>query len=210
MTVDVVAIAPSQRTRIRDAWCELESSSRPSYFLSWGWVETWLDTLPASAGITLYVARRAGAPIAAFFLGARTRWRHRVLPSRTLYLNQTGDPAYDEICIEYNGVLTSGAALPIGEILARLPGGWDELSLPALDADGALATALGTDGTLATDGATGWARPRLRVDSRLQSPLVDLDKVRAAGDYLKLLSGNTRSQIRRTQKLYGARGPLVH
>src|SRR5512144_2301198 len=103
--IDLVAIAPSQRSRIRDAWCELEASSSPSYFLSWGWVETWLDTLPPSAGLTLYVVRRAGAPIAAFFLGGRTQWRHRVLPSRTLHLNQTGDGAYDEICIEYNGML---------------------------------------------------------------------------------------------------------
>jgi CelD/BcsL family acetyltransferase involved in cellulose biosynthesis len=39
--------------------------------------------------------------------------------------------------------------------------------------------------------------------------MVDLAKVRDAGDYLKVLGGNTRSQIRRSQKLYGARGKLA-
>lgn len=214
--IDLITIAQGERTRIRDAWCELERSSNPSYFLSWGWVETWLEALPPSAGITLYVARRAGAPIAAFFLGARTQWRHRVLPSRTLHLNQTGDDTYDEICIEYNGLLHDGVPPPVAEIIARLPGGWDELYLPALDADGALATGL-AGGALATGRITDHpgdhpgdhAGPRVRVDRRVASPMVDLDKVRAAGDYLKLLGSNTRSQIRKTRKLYGARGPLV-
>lgn len=208
MAIDLVAIAPDQRTRIRDVWCELERASPPSYFLSWGWVETWLDALPASTGITLYVARRAGAPIAAFFLGARTQWRHRVLPSRTLYLNQTGHSAYDEICIEYNGLVHDGVP-PVTEILAQLPGGWDELYMPALDAEGALASRLTAGDALATGRLADQARLRVRVDRRVLSPMVDLDKVRTSGDYLKLLGSNTRSQIRRTRKLYGARGALV-
>jgi CelD/BcsL family acetyltransferase involved in cellulose biosynthesis len=199
MTFKLVAIPSSARTQIRDVWCALEAVSRPSYFLSWGWVETWLDALPASVPVTLYVARRAGAPIAAFFLGARTQWRHRVLPSRTLHLNQTGDRAYDEICIEYNGVVHGGQPPPFAEIVARLPGLWDELYLPAVDADDALATGLAA-------ASTGI---RLRVDGRTPSPMVDLAKVRGAGDYLKVLGGNTRSQIRRAQKLYGARGKLL-
>jgi CelD/BcsL family acetyltransferase involved in cellulose biosynthesis len=198
MTFEVVAISSSARSRIRDVWCGLEATSRPSYFLSWGWVETWLDALPPSAPITLYVARRAGAPVAAFFLGARTQWRHRVLPSRGFHLNQTGDGAYDEICIEYNGMVHSGQPPPFTEIIAHLPNDWDELYLPALDADDALATGLVAD----------HARLRLRVDGRTPSPMVDLAKVRDSGDYLKVLGGNTRSQIRRAQKLYGARGKL--
>ena len=142
MTFDLVAIASSSRTRIREIWCGLEAVSRPSYFLTWGWVETWLDALPASAPITLYVARRAGAPIAAFFLGARTQWRHRVLRSRALHLNQTGFGDYDEICIEYNGMVHDGSPPPFTEIAALLPGGWDEIVLTALDADGPVARAL--------------------------------------------------------------------
>jgi CelD/BcsL family acetyltransferase involved in cellulose biosynthesis len=201
MTLDVVAISSSARSRIRDVWCGLEATSRPSYFLSWSWVETWLDALPASAPITLYVARRAGAPAAAFFLGARTRWRHRVLPTRGFHLNQVGDAAFDEICIEYNGVVHDGAPPPFADILGHLPDNWDELYLPALDADDALATGLTAD--------RARLELRLRVDGRAPSPAVDLAKVRDAGDYLKVLGGNTRSQIRRSQKLYAARGKLA-
>jgi hypothetical protein len=179
--IEVVAIAPSERSRIRDAWCELEASSPPSYFLSWGWVENWLDTLPPSAGIKLYLVRRAGEPIAAFFLGARTQWRHRVLPSRTLHLNQTGDSAYDEICIEYNGLLHDGAALPVADIVAALARRLGRAAAArAHDADGALATGL------AATVASATARVFVRVDRRLPSPMVDLDKVRAAGDYLRV------------------------
>jgi CelD/BcsL family acetyltransferase involved in cellulose biosynthesis len=202
--IDVVAIPPSERSRIRDVWCGLEAVSPPSYFLSWGWVETWLEALPPSTAIKLYVARRAGAPVAAFFLGARTLWRHGLLPSRTLHLNQTGRDEFDEICIEYNGMVHDGPP-PVAEILARLPGGWDELYFPALDEAGPVAAALSADGAAATRGRG----PHLRVDRRIPSPLVDLAKVRAAGDYLKLLGSSTRSQIRRTQKLYGARGAVV-
>lgn len=199
MAFDVVAISSSARSRVRDVWCGLEASCQPSYFLSWGWVETWLDALPPSAPITLYVARRAGAPVAAFFLGARTQWRHRVLPSRALHLNQVGDGAYDEICIEYNGMVHNGQPPAFTEVLDHLPGDWDEIYLPALDADDALARGLIAD----------HARLRLRIDGNTPSPMVDLAKVRDAGDYLKVLGGNTRSQIRRSQKLYNARGKLA-
>jgi CelD/BcsL family acetyltransferase involved in cellulose biosynthesis len=202
MTVDLITIALAERTRIRDVWCALEAASPPPYFLSWAWVETWLDSLPASAEVALCVARRAGAPVAAFFLGARTRWRRGVLRSRELHWNMTGYDDYDEICIEYNGMVHDGAPPPLPEIVARLPGGWDELYLPALDADGPIARGLAG---LSAD----LAPLRVRTDGRIPAPTVDLVKVRDGGDYLKLLGGSTRSQIRRSQKLYGARGKLA-
>jgi CelD/BcsL family acetyltransferase involved in cellulose biosynthesis len=199
MAIDLVTIGLGERSRIRDTWCGLAAASSPPYFLSWGWIETWLDSLSPSAAVALYVARRAGAPVAAFFLGARTRWRHRVLASRELYWNQTGYRDIDEIYIEYNGMVHDGQPPPLAEIVARLPGRWDEIYLPALDADGPIAR---------TAAATG-ARLRLRIERRVPSPVVDLAKVREAGDYLKLLGGSTRSQIRRAQKLYAARGKLA-
>src|SRR5262249_30496669 len=90
----------------------------------------------------------------------------------------------------------------LAEIVARLPGSWDELYLPALDADGPVARGLAG---LAAD----LAPLRVRSDSRVPAPAVDLAKVRDGGDYLKLLGGSTRSQILRSQKLYGARGKLA-
>lgn len=195
--VDLVTIPASERNRIREIWCGLEATSRPAYFLAWPWVETWLDALPASAPIALHVIRRAGAPSCAFFLGERTAWRHRVLRSRALYWNQTGLPDYDEICIEYNGMVHDGSPPPIAEIIGQLPGGWDELYLPALDAESPIARLVDRPVPLWT-----------KID-RVPCPLVELGRVRDAGDYLKVLGGSTRSQIRRSQKLYGARGKLA-
>lgn len=200
MTFELDMIPLAERGRIRDVWCGLEAASPPPYFLSWAWVETWLDSLPPALDLALCVARRAGAPVAAFFLGTRTRWRHRVLRSRELHWNMTGHPAYDEICIEYNGLVHDGTPPPLAEIVARLPGAWDEIYLPALDADGPVAHGLAGLSELAL---------RVRTDGRIPAPAVDLAKVRDGGDYLKLLGGSTRSQIRRSQKLYGARGKLA-
>ena len=196
--VDLVTIGLSERSRIREIWCGLETTSRPAYFLAWPWVETWLDALPPSAPIALQVVRRAGAPVAAFFVGERTVWRHRVLKSRALHWNQTGHVDFDEICIEYNGMVHDGAPPPFTEILAQLPGGWDELYLAALDVEGPIAR------RILEQPMPLWTR----ID-RVPCPVVELAKVRGAGDYLKILGGSTRSQIRRSQKLYGARGKLA-
>ncbi|HEX3757536.1 MAG TPA: GNAT family N-acetyltransferase [Kofleriaceae bacterium] len=200
MMFELDTIPLAERSRIRGVWCALEAASPPPYFLSWAWVETWLDSLPPSADVALCVARRAGAPVAAFFLGTRTRWRHRVLRSRELHWNMTGHAAYDEICIEYNGMVHDGTPPPLAEIVARLPGAWDEVYLPALDADGPVARGLA---------GLSEASLRVRTESRVPAPTVDLARVRDGGDYLKLLGGSTRSQIRRSQKLYGARGKLA-
>lgn len=202
MTLELVTIGLAERSRIREVWCGLADASPPSYFLSWGWVETWLDALPPSSAVVLHVAKRGGAPVAAFFVGARTRWRHRVVRSRELYWNQTGHAGCDEICIEYNGVVHGGTPPPLAELLARLPGAWDEVYLPAMDAGSQLARGV----EAAAAAADRWV---VRVERRVPSPMVDLAKVREAGDYLKLLGGSTRSQIRRAQKLYGARGKLA-
>jgi CelD/BcsL family acetyltransferase involved in cellulose biosynthesis len=202
MVMELEAIPRTARTRIRDAWTELEARARPSYFLSWGWVETWLDAVPPSVPLVLHVARQAGAPVAAFFLGACTQWRHRVLPSRTLHLNQTGVPEYDDIFIEYNALLApaDNDPPPLAEVLARLPSHWDELYLAGLDAAAAPARQLVDLG----------GRLRVRIEREVPAPLVELDKVRAAkGDYVGLLGKNTRAAIRRSIRLYEERGKLA-
>lgn len=170
-------------------WRDLERTARPTFFLTWAWVENWLAMLPRDEAPGLAVIREAGKITGAFFLGRRTLIRHRVLPSRAVFLNATGIPSRDEITIEHNGVLGRGCTL--AELVELLPDGWDELFMPAVD----------RDAFRDLDVPRGYrVRP---VDAR-PSPFVDLDQVRAAGDYLKLVSSNTRSQIRRAQRRVGA------
>jgi CelD/BcsL family acetyltransferase involved in cellulose biosynthesis len=194
--IELVAIERSERERVRDVWLALEARAQPTYFLSWGWIETWLDMLPHTVPLTLYVAKRGREPIAAFFLGARTAWRHRVMPSRGIHLNQTGSEAYDEICIEYNGFL-SAEPPPLREIVKALPMAWDELHLPALDAASASSLA-----ALSRDGLN------VKIDRRINSPFVELERVRGTKDYATLLGKNTRAHIRKSIRLYEARGKV--
>ncbi len=174
--------------RAEAIWRDLERTARPAYFLTWGWIENWLAMLPRGEAPALAVIRDAGAITGAFFLGRRRLIRHRVLPSRGAFLNATGVPSRDELSIEHNGILGRGCTL--AQLIELLPGDWDELFLPGV----------------AQETFAGRELPRgyrVRVASAAPSPFVDLEQVRAKGDYLTLVSSNTRSQIRRARKRIG-------
>jgi hypothetical protein len=118
--------------------------------------------------------------------------RHGVVPVRAMYVNATGVARLDELCVEHNRVLAvPDMAWPLGRLVELLPGGWDELVLPAVDAG-------------AFDPLDVGADYQVLVDREVAAPFVDLARVRAAGDYLALLAGNTRSQLRRARRLVGA------
>jgi CelD/BcsL family acetyltransferase involved in cellulose biosynthesis len=172
-------------------WRDLERAARPSYFLTWGWIENWLAMLPRDETPALAVIREGGEATGAFFLGRRLVFRHRVLPSRALFVNATGVPRRDELCIEHNGVL--GRACSLQGLIELLPGGWDELFLPGVD----------RDAFRDLDLPPGF---RMRAARTSPSPFVDLGRVRQTGDYLALVSTNTRAQIRRARRRLGACG----
>ncbi len=170
-------------------WRDLERAARPPYFLTWAWIENWLAMLPPDEAPALAVIREAGEATGAFFLGRRLVFRHRVLPSRALFVNATGVPRRDELCIEHNGVL--GRPCSLATLIELLPDGWDELFLPAVD----------RDAFRDLDLPPGY---RVRAAYTSPSPFVDLGRVRQAGDYLALVSTNTRAQIRRARRRLGA------
>jgi len=176
--------------RAEQIWCALERLARPSYFLTWGWISNWLAMLPDDEAPQLAVIRQAGALAGAFFLGRRRLLRHHLVPSRAAFLNATGDPRYDELCIEHNGIVGRGCSL--ATLVETLPGDWDELFLP------------GVDRAQFPDLAVPHGY-HARVEFEIPSPYVDLARVRAAGDYLRVVSGNTRSQLRRAQRRVGPR-----
>ena len=170
-------------------WQELERAARPAYFLTWGWIENWLAMLPRTEAPSLAIIRDGSEVTGAFFLGRRLVIRHRVLPSRAAFLNATGIPSRDELCIEHNGVL--GTARSLAELVRILPADWDELFLPGVD----------RDAYASLDVPRGY---RVLVEGTTPAPYVDLARVRAAKDYLSLLSSNTRAQIRRARRHIGA------
>jgi CelD/BcsL family acetyltransferase involved in cellulose biosynthesis len=183
---------------IYSVWHTMETFSRPSYFLSWGWVKNWLSSLPNDVALNLAVLYDRGLPVCAFFLGKRDLVRHGVLKSRGLFLNTTGLPLVDKLHIEYNSIL--GFPLieaPLKRTLEQLNLDWEELHMPALDAK--IFPAL-------TRNLTSY---RVIVNKTEPSFYVDLKQANAApGGYLSLLSRNTRSQIRRAYRAYQAIGKI--
>jgi CelD/BcsL family acetyltransferase involved in cellulose biosynthesis len=181
-------IADPHGPRTETIWRDLERAARPAYFLTWGWIENWLAMLPRDEAPALVMIREAGRIVGAFFLGRRRLLRHHLLPSRAAFLNATGLERRDELCIEHNGVLGRGGSL--ASLVELLPDDWDELFLPGVD----------LEAFRELDVPHGY---QVRIEHQVPSPFVDLARVRATGDYLALLSANTRSQIRRARRRVG-------
>ncbi len=186
--------------QIREIWEGLEESANDSFFLSWGWIDNWISSLPDHAKPEFAVFLEGRDPLVAFFLGKANLVRKHLFRSRGWFVNATGFPAFDRITIEYNGFLCKHPdALRFSEILKNLPDSWDEFYLPGLDIRS-------FPGAAALDDILLY---RTIVDDDLVSPFVDLDTVRArGGDYLSLLSANTRSQIHRSYKLCEITAPV--
>lgn len=168
-------------------WRTLESAAPTSYFLSWPWVENWLACVPRRAAPHLAVVSDTSGPRAAFVLGRRFHVRNRIVPTRAMFLNATGNTCFDSVCIEYNGLV--GSDLPLDHLIDVLPSDWDELYMPGIDE-----AALG--GVLTSRETSAY---HVRIDKRVPVYYVPLDHVRAS-DYASLLSAQTRRQLRRAQR----------
>lgn len=182
-------------------WEALQSRCAGSYFTTWGWVGCWLRALPPAARPQVLQARQDGELVGLALIGARRRVRRKLISSRSLFLNETGDPHFDQLTVEHNGILappTLAAAVTraaAARLLSR--GGWDELVLRRLD------TLVGLE-------PVREARKTVLIEElRAPSHFVDLRALREAGTpYLAAVSGNTRYQIKRTLKEYAKHGPL--
>lgn len=185
-----LALLHAHDPHVERIWRTLEAAARPAYFLTWGWIGTWLSLVPRGSRLRVAVITRENTVVAACVLGRHRQLRHGVLPVRSLHLNTTGIASLDELCVEHNAVLCApGNRWSLDALIALLPDDWDELALPAVDA--------GTVSLSVCDSH------RVLVDGEVAAPFVDLARVRAARDYLGLLSSNTRSQIRRARKAVG-------
>lgn len=194
MTVELLD-PRTNRAAVMAAWRELSIETPRSYFLSPGWVEAWLDHLPAEASVRLALVRQDGEPSAAAFVGSARVVRQRVFRSRALLLNQTGRQGVDQVYIEDNDFLCRpGFTFPLRDFLAQMPGEWEELYLSGVDPEMLNRAGQPYD---------------VFVMNRIPAPYVDLAALAASKkDYLGALGSNTRSQIRRCYKLYAERGPI--
>jgi len=178
--------------RVEPIWRELEARAQPSYFQTWGWIENWLAFVPRDAAPQLATFTGAdGVVEAACFLARRRVFRRHLLPTRTVFFNETGVPHIDAVCVEHNGLLRAqGTHLTLAALLALLPD-CDELRLSALAPDAFVDLGSGSG-------------HRVRIEREVASPFVDLAAVRAAdGGYPSLLGSSTRANLRRGQRRIG-------
>jgi CelD/BcsL family acetyltransferase involved in cellulose biosynthesis len=179
-------------------WRGLEERSSCSFFQSWTWIGTWLSHLPDSARMHVLEIVDGATVIGLAVLGLRKLTRHGFVRSRTVLLNETGIKELDRMAIEYNSILaeTGREREVIAAGVSAVESGsleWDEFVVSGADSaafDAWRATAVGTDWGIATSQGSDCF-------------FVDLDAVRRrGGDYLALLSSNTRQQVRRSMRAY--------
>jgi len=186
--------------KVREIWGKLSSESNTGYFLSWGWIENWVESLPEDVCVHLCVIREKEVPVLTFFLGEAQILRNQVFKSKGIFLNATGNSEYDSLCIEYNTMIyRQPLRLSLRELLGTLPNHWDEFFLPGLDCDS-------FPGNSLAEPTGRYKMIKEKVDA---SPYVDLERVRRTkGGYLSLLGSNTRAQIRRTYRDLESHGPI--
>lgn len=197
-----VSLAPlTDIDALERRWAALQTRCAGSYFTAWGWIGCWLRALPPATRPQVLQATLGSEVVGLALIGARRRNRHKLITSRSLFLNETGDPHFDQLTVEHNGILAPPALTTpvtracVAHLLSR--GDWDELVLRRLD-------------TLAgLEVAAGARKTALVEELRAPSHFVDLRVLRdASTPYLAAVSGNTRYQIKRTLKEYVKQGGL--
>ena len=197
ISTDLIEVSVSETFEIQvlaSQWMQLEISAQPAYFLSWGWIQTWLKLLPGTIRPRVLSAKYKGEIVGLALLAKYTRSRKTFLiSSKMLVAHETGDPDYDLLTIEYNDFLvkqecqaevTAACLEHLSEQLAD----WDEILIRAADSDSPL-----TDPEL-----TRRCKLNLKTRKELPSWYVNLEEIRRTGkSYLDSLSSNTRYQIRR-------------
>ena len=181
-------------------WRALEAEAQPSFFTSWRWIGTLLAAVPAARRPNLLRAAVRGQTIGLALLGAGVTRRRGLIRSRALYLNETGDPRFDSITIEHNGILA-----PAGQEAAVFG------SAIAWFADlGDMADEFYISGSLLRLSETTVEGQGLtRRETGVPSYSLDLGLLSSSGgEPYPVLSANSRQQLRRARRHFESYGPL--
>lgn len=197
-----LAIEPVEsRSALEREWTAFETRASAGFFLSSAWIGTWLATLPPRLRLYRAAARRGRDLVGLAVLAANPLRPLLRAPSRGVVLNATGDERWDCIAIEHNGFLASSADQPA--LLAAL-GDW------FAGGAGGLGDELRLSGVATGLSAERLAHHRLLHSSQMRPGFaVDLARVRTAGDFATLLSGNARQQLRRAQRDFAQDGDMA-
>jgi len=182
-------------------WRTLEAMARPSFFTSWQWIGTLLAAVPTAHRPSLLRGVAGGETVGLALLGRGVaRRRHGLVRSRALYLNETGDPRFDSITIEHNGILAEVGheAAIVDRAIAWFADLGDE------------ADELHISGSVRRlSEATVEGRGLGRSETTLPSYSLDLGLLSSSdGELYPVLSANARQQLRRALRHFESYGPL--
>lgn len=183
----------SNGSGLLEDWRILEESAHTTFFLSWSWIASWLESYAPDADVLCVRYNNELVGLSLLCKSTFSGWKR--FTSRRLHINQTGNSELDQIWTEYNGILCSSAhetpvQLLLMSYLVDHYADWDELQIGAVTKT--LANTLHESSDLTR--LDLWHSPSYGVD---------LNVLRARHiDFLDSLSRNTRYQIRRSLKLY--------
>lgn len=190
---------------LQTEWTGLESEAAATFFQSWTWIGAWLDAivLPniSPDRIRLIRVLDGATTIGLAIVCAGDVRRLRWWTSRAVFLHETGDSEFDQIAVEYNGILSVRGRED--EVLTLM------LSAIAddLPRQGKVwRWAVGRFNCLGDDTANviQHHRTESRRWRRDACPLiVAAEPAGPVESYIDALSVNTRSQLRRSFKLLG-------
>jgi len=190
--IQTLRINPFQEfKRVQTIWTSLEAQAPTSFFNSWGWVSSWLHSLPSTTAIELIVNVDGDTPLCCFFLGT-THQRENKFKKKRGFLNNTGIECYDDLVIEYNSILCLN-----NDIEHQL-----NIALSALKSieEFRFSHTHNINFNKIDD--------FIQRDQFSPSYWVDLKAIDNQINYLSLLSKNKRNQIKRSIKAYELGGEL--
>jgi CelD/BcsL family acetyltransferase involved in cellulose biosynthesis len=186
--------------KLGEVWQDLESRADGSFFQSWAWIGCLAEERFPNP---VLLRAHEGERVVALGLFNHTR---PYLGRSKLWLGESGDLRRDDIFIEHNGILIErgrpkellGACLAAActaRIGRNRPPRYRSVHLSGVD-----------EVHLAAAHRDHFA---VRVDATRVAPFVELDLLRRSGtDPLQITSGNTRYQIRRSERRYADAGPV--
>lgn len=190
----------SSLTELAAVWQALDGNGRSSFFTSWAWIGTWLETLPSTVSPHVVRLERDGECRGAAIAVPHAARRHGLVVSRGLHLNETGHADFDCLTIEHNGFAGlepdhREAWRAITDWFASGAAEADELHIPGITAE-----------IDCGESASGC----LRRERTNYAHRVDLARVRNVdGKIGSTMSANARQQLNRSKRDLTALGPLM-
>ncbi|GAA6204820.1 GNAT family N-acetyltransferase [Thalassotalea sp. SU-HH00458] len=90
---------------LKKTWMKIEKRAKPSFFLSWKWIGSWLNIISKNKTVILVTAQQNNTIVGLGIFVEKLTTRHCILKSKQWYLHRTGDEKEDQIWIENNDFL---------------------------------------------------------------------------------------------------------